>query len=124
MSLEPSSTQSLAQSLASANLVPGPADGLIPEGFKPTVKLEVSYGSKAVDLGSFFRAGECLMSPTISFNAEVSVVMRGSSGQLYRGQQRREALENHDGGVISGGELLLTFIANRRKTDLHELRTP
>ncbi|KAI1421410.1 phosphatidylethanolamine-binding protein [Xylaria sp. FL1777] len=60
----------LTASLAKASLVPGSAAGLIPEGFRPTMKLGVSFGDKAVELGSFLRAGECKSAPTLSFVAE------------------------------------------------------
>lgn len=66
--------EALASSLAKANLVPGSAAGLIPDGFKPTTKLEVTFGSKTLDLGNFFRAGECKVPPSISFQAEASRV--------------------------------------------------
>lgn len=69
MSLDDHS-KALAESLARANLTPGPAEGIIPEDFKPTTKLQVSFGGKAVDLGNFFRASECKQPPSISFNAE------------------------------------------------------
>lgn len=63
----------LIESLERGGLVPGPAaaDGLIPETFKPQTKLEISYQDKAVELGSFFRASECKVSPSISFQREV-----------------------------------------------------
>ncbi|KAI1354605.1 phosphatidylethanolamine-binding protein [Xylaria sp. FL0043] len=60
----------LTASLAKANLVPGSAAGLIPDGFRPTTKLNVSFGDKAVELGTFLRAGECKQAPTLSFAAE------------------------------------------------------
>ncbi|ROT40446.1 PEBP-like protein [Sodiomyces alkalinus F11] len=62
--------EALAASLAKANLVPGPAAELIPEGFTPTTKLDVSFDDKAVELGNFFRAGECKKAPSIAFPAE------------------------------------------------------
>ncbi|KAI8954639.1 phosphatidylethanolamine-binding protein [Xylaria longipes] len=60
----------LIASLAKANLVPGSAADLIPEGFRPTTKLNVSFGEKAVELGTFLRAGECKQAPTITFAPE------------------------------------------------------
>ncbi|OTB17231.1 hypothetical protein K445DRAFT_348696 [Daldinia sp. EC12] len=60
----------LKSSLASANLVPGPASALIPADFAPTTRLTVSFGDKAVDLGTFFRSGECKQAPQISFSVE------------------------------------------------------
>ncbi|KAI0440876.1 phosphatidylethanolamine-binding protein [Xylaria telfairii] len=69
MSLDDHSA-ALTASLAKTNLVPGSAAGLIPGGFRPTTKLEVSFGEKAVDLGTFLRAGECKQAPTIAFAPE------------------------------------------------------
>lgn len=64
----------LATSLAKANLVPGPAAGLIPDGFRPTTKLHVSFSDnnnkKAVELGTFLRAGECKQAPKLAFASE------------------------------------------------------
>ncbi|KAK1713478.1 phosphatidylethanolamine-binding protein [Colletotrichum lupini] len=62
--------QKLTSTLEQAKLVPGSAAVLIPEGFRPTIKLEVSFADKAVDVGNFFRAGECKLAPSISFAAE------------------------------------------------------
>lgn len=61
----------LPQTLSDAKLVPGPAAELIPEGFRPTTKLEVSYDGKAVDLGNLFRVRETKVQPVISFQREV-----------------------------------------------------
>ncbi|RYC62039.1 hypothetical protein CHU98_g4166 [Xylaria longipes] len=69
MSLDDHSVVLIA-SLAKANLVPGSAADLIPEGFRPTTKLNVSFGEKAVELGTFLRAGECKQAPTITFAPE------------------------------------------------------
>ncbi|CAJ2509718.1 Uu.00g056180.m01.CDS01 [Anthostomella pinea] len=63
-------TRALNDSLAKANLVPGSAASLIPAGFTPTTKLDVEFEGKLVELGNFFRAGECKQVPTISFAAE------------------------------------------------------
>ena len=63
----------LPQTLSDAKLVPGPAAELIPEGFRPTTKLEISYDGKAVDLGNLFRVRETKVQPNISFQREVSV---------------------------------------------------
>ncbi|KAI1801201.1 PEBP-like protein [Daldinia bambusicola] len=60
----------LRSSLSSANLVPGPASALIPADFAPTTQLTISFGDKAVDLGTFFRAGECKQAPQIAFSPE------------------------------------------------------
>lgn len=63
----------LPQTLSDAKLVPGPAAELIPEGFRPTTKLEVSYDGKAVDLGNLFRVRETKIQPSISFQREVAM---------------------------------------------------
>ncbi|OTA68600.1 PEBP-like protein [Hypoxylon sp. EC38] len=68
----PDHASALPSSLSAANLVPGPAAGLIPASFKPTTKLTVSFGDKAVDLGTFFRASECKQAPLLSFSPEVA----------------------------------------------------
>ncbi|KAI0430367.1 phosphatidylethanolamine-binding protein [Xylaria sp. FL1042] len=60
----------LTASLAKANLVPGSAAGLIPDDFHPTTKLNVRFGDKAVELGTFLRAGECKLAPTLAFATE------------------------------------------------------
>ncbi|KAI0976082.1 phosphatidylethanolamine-binding protein [Xylaria arbuscula] len=60
----------LVASLAKASLVPGSATGLIPDGFRPTTKLNIRFGDKAVELGTFLRAGECKEAPTVAFAAE------------------------------------------------------
>ncbi|KDN62999.1 putative phosphatidylethanolamine-binding protein [Colletotrichum sublineola] len=62
--------QKITSSLAQAKLVSGSAGALIPEGFEPTTKLEVSFAGKAVDAGNFFRAGECKVAPSVSFAGE------------------------------------------------------
>lgn len=64
----------LPQTLSDAKLVPGPAAELIPEGFRPTTKLEVSYDDKAVDLGNLFRVRETKVQPVISFQREVCLL--------------------------------------------------
>ncbi|KAI7782611.1 hypothetical protein LA080_013099 [Diaporthe eres] len=63
----------LPQTLSDAKLVPGPAAELIPEGFRPTTKLEVSYDGKALDLGNLFRVRETKVQPNISFQREADV---------------------------------------------------
>lgn len=70
MSLD-SHADSLKATLAKANLSPGSAESIIPEGFKPTTKLEVSFGGKALELGNWFRKGECQVKPEIAFQQEV-----------------------------------------------------
>ncbi|KAI1108948.1 phosphatidylethanolamine-binding protein [Nemania sp. NC0429] len=70
MSLDAPHAAALAESLAKANLAPGAAAGLIPEGFRATTRLDVSFGGKDAALGTFFRAGECKVAPAVSFLAE------------------------------------------------------
>jgi phosphatidylethanolamine-binding protein (PEBP) family uncharacterized protein len=50
--------------------VPGSAAGLVPASFRPTTKLNISFGDKSAELGSFFRAGECKQAPSVTFAAE------------------------------------------------------
>ncbi|KAI0194344.1 phosphatidylethanolamine-binding protein [Xylaria flabelliformis] len=69
MSLDDHSA-ALTASLAKANLVPGSAAGLIPEGFRPATKLDISFGEKVVELGTFLRAGECKQAPIVTFAPE------------------------------------------------------
>ena len=71
--------RALAASLAEAGLVPGPAEGVVPasSSFTPTTRLGVFFGGgadgdlggKAVELGNFFRAGECGRAPRVVFDA-------------------------------------------------------
>ncbi|KAF5705816.1 lipid binding protein [Fusarium globosum] len=63
-------SSALSNSLAESKLVPGSAASLIPEGFKPTTNLKVSFDGKDVDLGNLFRATECKRSPGIQFGQE------------------------------------------------------
>ncbi|CAF3457876.1 hypothetical protein SNK03_005542 [Fusarium graminearum] len=63
-------SNTLLSSLAEAKLVPGAAASLIPEGFKPSVNLRVSFDGKDVELGNLFRATECKRSPSILFDQE------------------------------------------------------
>ena len=72
----------LPQTLSDAKLVPGPAAELIPEGFRPRTKLEVSYGGKALDLGNLFRVRETKVQPVISFQREVHMTSLNSPSQL------------------------------------------
>ncbi|KAI1464255.1 PEBP-like protein [Daldinia caldariorum] len=73
----------LRSSLSSANLVPGPASALIPADFAPTTPLAVSFGDKAVTLGTFFRAGECKQAPRISFLPEEAEKAASSASYLF-----------------------------------------
>ncbi|KAK7924410.1 phosphatidylethanolamine-binding protein [Apiospora marii] len=53
-------TDALRNSLHSAGLVPGPAASLLPAAdWRPATRLRVAFGEKRVELGTFFRAGEC-----------------------------------------------------------------
>ena len=65
----------LSSSLAEAELVPGVAASLIPENFKPTIDLRVSFDGKAVELGNLLRASDCKRSPSIQFNQEVRALV-------------------------------------------------
>lgn len=69
MSLE-SHAEALKASLVKANLSPGSAVSIIPESFKPTTKLGVSFAGKDLDLGNWFRKGEVQGKPDITFQAE------------------------------------------------------
>ncbi|KAK9423775.1 putative Phosphatidylethanolamine-binding protein [Seiridium unicorne] len=60
----------LAASLEKAQLVPGSAASLIPAHFTPSTKLTISFGPRAVEVGNFFRAGECKIAPSVSFAPE------------------------------------------------------
>ncbi|CAH0050600.1 unnamed protein product [Clonostachys solani] len=62
--------QALASSLEKANLVPGSAASLIPQGFKPTTKLNITYGDRHLDLGNLFRVTEVATAPSVSFPSE------------------------------------------------------
>jgi hypothetical protein len=71
-------TLALASSLEKANLVPGSAASLIPQGFKPTTKLNITYGDRPLDLGNLFRVTEVKTAPSVSFPSEVSLMRSGS----------------------------------------------
>ncbi|KAI0390160.1 phosphatidylethanolamine-binding protein [Xylariaceae sp. FL0594] len=66
--------EALKASLAEANLVSSVLTTTIPgdgDDFRPTTRLHVMYGDgKAVDNGTFFRAGECAEAPRIKFAPE------------------------------------------------------
>ncbi|KAI0127219.1 phosphatidylethanolamine-binding protein [Xylariales sp. AK1849] len=70
MSLLKDHTTTLSLSLTNASLVPGPASPLISSSFAPTTVLNVAFGAEAVELGTFLRAGECNLAPSISFAPE------------------------------------------------------
>ncbi|KAF4970332.1 hypothetical protein FSARC_2588 [Fusarium sarcochroum] len=63
-------SNALSSSLAEAKLVPGVAASLIPEDFKPTTNLKVSFDGKAVELGNLLRASDCKRSPSIQFDQD------------------------------------------------------
>lgn len=65
--------QALTSSLAEAKLVPGSAEALIPQAFKPTTRLDVSFDGRDVELGNLFRVSEVRLAPFVSFEAEVSL---------------------------------------------------
>lgn len=69
-------SNALTDSLKQGGLVPGPAtaDGLIPEGFKPETQLDISFDGQKVELGNFFRASQCKVAPTVSFQREVRML--------------------------------------------------
>ncbi|KAM0522446.1 hypothetical protein ACHAPE_002036 [Trichoderma viride] len=68
--------QTLARSLAEANLVPGSAEALIPRDFTPTTRLAVSFDGRDVEHGNLFRVREVKLAPFVSFEAEA-----GDSGE-------------------------------------------
>ncbi|GIJ87006.1 hypothetical protein Asppvi_005905 [Aspergillus pseudoviridinutans] len=68
MSLE-SHTERLAQSLAQASLTTGLLP-FLPQDFKPTTQLHISFNNKQVCLGNLFRASECKTAPSVSFSKE------------------------------------------------------
>lgn len=61
----------LQTSLEDAALVPGSASPLIPRDFNPTTELHIAYDDREVDFGNLFRARECKMAPTVTFQPEV-----------------------------------------------------
>lgn len=65
--------QTLARSLAEANLAPGSAEALIPRDFRPTTRLGVSFDGRDVELGNLFRVREVKLAPFVSFEPEVSL---------------------------------------------------
>ncbi|RBQ76934.1 hypothetical protein VDGD_09988 [Verticillium dahliae] len=71
--------QALSASLAKAKLVPGSADGLIPDDFAPATKLDVAYDGQALELGTFFRASQCKVPPSIAFAAEAGAAATTAS---------------------------------------------
>lgn len=66
-----SHAESLKATLAKANLSPGSAVSIIPEDFQPTTQLGVAFSGKALELGNWFRKGECQVKPDVAFQAEV-----------------------------------------------------
>ena len=84
-----SHSEALTSSLASAGLVPGPAEELIfptspvssSGAFQPATHLRVSYGPKEIQTGNFFRAGECKAPPRVAFDAEEAGA--AEPGQTY-----------------------------------------
>ncbi|PNP46809.1 phosphatidylethanolamine-binding protein [Trichoderma gamsii] len=68
--------QTLARSLAEANLAPGSAEALIPRDFTPTTRLGVSFDGRDVEFGNLFRVREVKLAPFVSFEGEA-----GDSGE-------------------------------------------
>jgi hypothetical protein len=62
--------QDLLSSLSKAGLQPG-STPLIPENFKLTTELIISYGGKDVVLGNFLTTTETKDAPAVSFDSEV-----------------------------------------------------
>ncbi|KAF2756590.1 PEBP-like protein [Pseudovirgaria hyperparasitica] len=62
----------LLSSLSQAGLVPG-SSPLIPDDFVPVAKLTVTYGTKDVFAGKFFRASECKIEPTITIQTDTEL---------------------------------------------------
>ncbi|RFU76617.1 phosphatidylethanolamine-binding [Trichoderma arundinaceum] len=74
--------QALSSSLAEAKLVPGSAEALIPRDFKPTTRLDISFGGRNVELGNLFRVRECKLAPFVSFEAEAGNSLEDASYML------------------------------------------
>ncbi|UKZ66419.1 uncharacterized protein TrAtP1_007593 [Trichoderma atroviride] len=62
--------QTLARSLAEANLAPGSAEALIPREFTPTTRLRIQFDGRDVEHGNLFRVREVKLAPFVSFEAE------------------------------------------------------
>ncbi|KAK7951045.1 uncharacterized protein PG986_006773 [Apiospora aurea] len=82
----------LRTSLQSAGLVPGPAAALLPAtaDWRPTTQLHVAFGGKDVELGTFFRAGECKSAkPMVRFGAPASAapLPSAAAAEATTGQQ-------------------------------------
>lgn len=71
--IEPSA---LLASLSKAALLPSP---VIPEAFKPSVELSVSFNEKPVVAGNLFRVSEVKDAPSVSFTPEVRTSQVGSN---------------------------------------------
>ena len=64
-------SDSLLSSLTKAKLTPG---ALVPEGFKPSTELKISFAGKDVKEGNYLKTGETKEAPTVSFEVEVCYV--------------------------------------------------
>ena len=58
----------LLSSLSKARLQPGP---LVPEGWKPSTELKISFSGKDVRLGNYFKTKETAEKPVVEFALEV-----------------------------------------------------
>ena len=65
--------ETLLSSLKKASLIATGNPSVIPDDFKPTTDLKVSFGSKAVSHGNLLRVSDVKNVPTVSFNAEVQL---------------------------------------------------
>ena len=63
--------QDLLDSLKKVGIGPGSIP-LIPADFKPTIKLDLKFGDKSVELGNFLKTGETKEAPSLSFTSTVS----------------------------------------------------
>lgn len=81
--------QTLARSLAEANLAPGSAEALIPRDFTPTTRLGVSFDGRDVEFGNLFRVREVKLAPFVSFEGEVSLLCVKPASVPYIAPMRR-----------------------------------
>ncbi|KAK6842777.1 phosphatidylethanolamine-binding protein [Apiospora arundinis] len=83
----------LRASLQTAGLSPGPAASLLPTAdWSPSTRLHVAFGGKGVEMGTFFRAGECKeVKPTVRFAApsSPSPVAAGAAADAEDQSKRR-----------------------------------
>ncbi|KAK8088325.1 phosphatidylethanolamine-binding protein [Apiospora hydei] len=82
-----------APPLQSAGLVPGPATALLPAStdWRPTTQLHVAFGGEDVELGTFFRAGECKSTkPVVRFGAPASATPLPSAAAAEETTEQQE----------------------------------